>query len=395
VGTESPTFIEPVQKRKDGIEAMFMRQAAKATAGGSGKRKREPSPSTEEVMVKEQRGTPAAAAAAVAHPLPLSSPSPRSPAKRTRVKAEKDPITTKKSELVDVDAGDSAGESDVEILLSQSVRCPFYPFPRVESDGNVTWHHHHHHQLNQESSRPRPSNAPRGKKPRTKKEDDDTSPSGSQLHQVSHAQRHRVKQLVLENLVLSAPYVVLVVLFFQPSFPAPLKISIPTENYARIRGLLGAKSASQRGFNVGSAPRTFPSFCCCTLCVPLILMLRVSAHPARHHASAQETRKVPVVVQVDTQDHVVFCQICRLRRHAQVYHVRHCVIISAAFLVFGFQCRLYAPAIVIPCMYSTILRFLAHVGSSMSPFQSLFVHNMRVDCRRLHEELKFAQSIVD
>jgi hypothetical protein len=27
VGTESPTFIEPVQKRKDGIEAMFMRQS--------------------------------------------------------------------------------------------------------------------------------------------------------------------------------------------------------------------------------------------------------------------------------------------------------------------------------------------------------------------------------
>lgn len=142
VGTESPTFIEPVQKRKDGIEAMFMRQAAKATAEGSGKRKRESSPSTEVVVAeKEQRGTPPATAAA-AHPLPLSppSPSPRSPAKRTRVKAEKDPITTKKSELVDIDAGDSAGESDVEILpSSQSVRRPFYPFPLVSKVMDWRW----------------------------------------------------------------------------------------------------------------------------------------------------------------------------------------------------------------------------------------------------------------
>jgi hypothetical protein len=152
-----------------------------------------------------------------------------------------------------------------------------------------------------------------------------------------------------------------------------------------------SQSASQKRFNVGSAPRHSPLSAAVRCCAPDATSVH---HPARH-ASAQETRKVPVVVQVDTQDHVVFCQIRRLRRHAQVYHVRHCVIISAAFLVFGFQCRLYAPAIVIPCMYSTILRFLAHVGSSMSPFQSLFVHNMRVDCRRLHEELKFAQSIVD
>ena len=52
VGVESPTFIEPVEKRKDGIEALFSRQTATITAKGSapaspaarGKRKREPSP---------------------------------------------------------------------------------------------------------------------------------------------------------------------------------------------------------------------------------------------------------------------------------------------------------------------------------------------------------------
>ncbi|PPR07220.1 hypothetical protein CVT24_010163, partial [Panaeolus cyanescens] len=32
IGKESPTFIEPVAKRKDGLEAMFSKQAAKATA---------------------------------------------------------------------------------------------------------------------------------------------------------------------------------------------------------------------------------------------------------------------------------------------------------------------------------------------------------------------------
>ena len=52
VGVESPTFIEPVEKRKDGIEALFSRQTATHKASGStsaspaarGKRKREPSP---------------------------------------------------------------------------------------------------------------------------------------------------------------------------------------------------------------------------------------------------------------------------------------------------------------------------------------------------------------
>ena len=47
VGVESPTFIEPVEKRKDGIEALFSRQTAKGTTPASspqrGKRKRESS----------------------------------------------------------------------------------------------------------------------------------------------------------------------------------------------------------------------------------------------------------------------------------------------------------------------------------------------------------------
>lgn len=35
VGTESATFIEPIEKRKDGIEAMFAKQKSNADAGDS------------------------------------------------------------------------------------------------------------------------------------------------------------------------------------------------------------------------------------------------------------------------------------------------------------------------------------------------------------------------
>ncbi|KAF8262601.1 hypothetical protein EI94DRAFT_672108 [Lactarius quietus] len=53
VGVESPTFIEPVEKRKDGIQAMFSRQTAKGSASPArGKRKRETSPLVDEVEVK-------------------------------------------------------------------------------------------------------------------------------------------------------------------------------------------------------------------------------------------------------------------------------------------------------------------------------------------------------
>jgi len=112
VGVESPTFIEPVQKRKDGIEAMFMRQTkakeptttAAAAAVGSGKRKHEPS-----------SPSPASAAAATA---PSSSPLPAK-----RAKAEKDPVKPKEIVDVDLDAGDPAAaeghnSGDVEILSS-------------------------------------------------------------------------------------------------------------------------------------------------------------------------------------------------------------------------------------------------------------------------------------
>jgi hypothetical protein len=126
VGVESPTFIEPVQKRKDGIEAMFMRQTttkakeSTTAAVGSGKRKHEPS-----------SPSPASAAAATA---PSSSPA-------KRAKAEKDPVGPK--EIVDVDLDLDAGNpapaeghdsSDVEILSSspgpyspQTVIVPSFP----------------------------------------------------------------------------------------------------------------------------------------------------------------------------------------------------------------------------------------------------------------------------
>jgi len=53
VGVESPTFIEPVEKRKDGIEALFSRQTAKGSVSvpaspARGKRKREPVDEAEE-----------------------------------------------------------------------------------------------------------------------------------------------------------------------------------------------------------------------------------------------------------------------------------------------------------------------------------------------------------
>jgi hypothetical protein len=114
VGVQSPTFIEPVQKRKDGIEAMFSRQAkaaqqpqqksasrytlpAAATAAGSGKRKRESSSPTEEKEEEKETGTS------------VSTTVPSSPAKRSKVK--KDPI--KQHDTVDSEEGNS----DVEILL--------------------------------------------------------------------------------------------------------------------------------------------------------------------------------------------------------------------------------------------------------------------------------------
>jgi hypothetical protein len=108
VGTESPTFIEPVQKRKDGIEAMFTRQAK--AAAGSGKRKREPSPSPakEEEEVKEMMGTSVSTAA------PPLSPSKRSKAKSHPIKHEEDTADSKEEE----------GNSDVEILLLSDPSSP-------------------------------------------------------------------------------------------------------------------------------------------------------------------------------------------------------------------------------------------------------------------------------
>jgi len=123
VGVESPTFIEPVQKRKDGIEAMFMRQVkAKEAGAGSGKRKHEPSSEVEETCAPPEAATASGA----------SVPS-RSSVKRAKVKAESDPIrvTVKPQELIIdvdiVDADDPAerererdNSSDVEILPGPS-----------------------------------------------------------------------------------------------------------------------------------------------------------------------------------------------------------------------------------------------------------------------------------
>ena len=44
VGTESPTFIQPVSERKDGIQAMFARQNAAQSPVSQAKRKRSTSP---------------------------------------------------------------------------------------------------------------------------------------------------------------------------------------------------------------------------------------------------------------------------------------------------------------------------------------------------------------
>jgi len=117
VGVQSPTFIEPVQKRKDGIEAMFSRQAKAAqqpqqkksasrdtppaaAAAGSGKRKRESSSPTEEKEEEKEKETGTS----------VSTTVPSSPSKRSKVK--KDPI--KHDDTVDSEEGNS----DVEILPS-------------------------------------------------------------------------------------------------------------------------------------------------------------------------------------------------------------------------------------------------------------------------------------
>ncbi|KAI0277879.1 hypothetical protein BGY98DRAFT_917654 [Russula aff. rugulosa BPL654] len=114
VGVQSPTFIEPVQKRKDGIEAMFSRQTKTAqqqtsasrdappaaAAAGSGKRKRESSSPTEEKEEEKETGTS------------VSTTAPSSPAKRSKVK-EEDPI--KHDDAINLE---EEGNSDVEILPS-------------------------------------------------------------------------------------------------------------------------------------------------------------------------------------------------------------------------------------------------------------------------------------
>ena len=107
VGTESPTFIEPVQKRKDGIEAMFTRQtkAAQAQQRSDKKRKRESVSPTkaEEEEEKTEMGTSA----------PVSAVVPSRPVKRSK-EAKGHPIKSDDKAAADSEEG----SSDVEILLS-------------------------------------------------------------------------------------------------------------------------------------------------------------------------------------------------------------------------------------------------------------------------------------
>lgn len=100
VGVESPTFIEPVEKRKDGIEALFTRQQAATKARGSapasparGKRKRESSPLVEAA----------------------------DPASPKRLDRGRDVKTGRPTPIdVDVDDASEAADSDVKILPSFS-----------------------------------------------------------------------------------------------------------------------------------------------------------------------------------------------------------------------------------------------------------------------------------
>jgi len=122
VGVQSPTFIEPVQNRKDGIEAMFSRQAkvsqksasrdtppAGPAAAGSGKRKRESSSPTEEKEEEKEKERVTS----------VSTIAPSSPAKRSKVK--KEPI--KHHDTVDSEEGNSY----VEILLSDPSQSVGHP----------------------------------------------------------------------------------------------------------------------------------------------------------------------------------------------------------------------------------------------------------------------------
>ena len=121
MGTESPTFIKPVQKRKDSIEAMFMRQSkapkSEPVAPCPSFAAVSPPPSTKKGKSKRERSpvetTAGASQAAATSPL------------AKHVKAG-DSVKPKAVEVEDVDA--SEGDSDVEILAGplQSVHHLFH-----------------------------------------------------------------------------------------------------------------------------------------------------------------------------------------------------------------------------------------------------------------------------
>ena len=201
-GTESPMFIEPVQMRKDGIAAMFLRQAEAAQqsavqdaplsprAAASGKRKREPSPPAEKMEEDEGMMSTLASSAGP------SSPSKRSVAREHLTKIDGDPVI-------------SEGNSDTETLSSgpslsqtQFVRPPHPGFIAREMTQNLlpAWNVIRGSNIHFKAA-----------KPRTKKEEGDTttiittttttvttittSPSGSHQQNVkvghTHSQERR------------------------------------------------------------------------------------------------------------------------------------------------------------------------------------------------------------
>ncbi|KAI0063279.1 DUF159-domain-containing protein [Artomyces pyxidatus] len=127
VGAESPTFIEPVSKRRDGIEAMFTKQAQSSSpskGSNSGKRKRELSPApgnlsqSGDIVVLSSQPTsedsdveivagPSSSQASQSKPKPSNDDGPETPASSQRSKKLKTTPKTpssprKKAEKSDV-----------------------------------------------------------------------------------------------------------------------------------------------------------------------------------------------------------------------------------------------------------------------------------------------------
>ncbi|KAA1475767.1 DUF159 domain-containing protein [Dentipellis sp. KUC8613] len=102
VGTESPTFIEPISKRKDGIEAMFTKQKTKASSA-SGKSLEQPSQAS---GTKRKRS--------------LSDPPTSPKTDPADVSSDRDTHQAGKDSSKRPTKGEASGESDIEILPGPS-----------------------------------------------------------------------------------------------------------------------------------------------------------------------------------------------------------------------------------------------------------------------------------